>query len=459
LFSLSLVNKINNMRKVFTLLLAFFCIYGFSQNISQLNHYKYFYVMPAKAHKPGDDSKCEEKIKSLLINKGCKVILNKDSVPSADLLIVVYRNEKKSEDGEKKAKITRKKIDVNSTVNFLDQNSSVVFSCQSTDTPKFGEASYDMSRESVNASYLMNAMEPAFKDYVYIYKKAEDVAVSNVKRETEKQPEKQPEKETVKKEKPAVVKKTSGKKAEEPLIVDATEGGNYYALLIGVSDYVDAAIPDLENQPIKDVEKLAAVLQSKYTFNKDNITSLKNPSRRELVIALDNLSKNITSEDNVLIFYAGHGHYEEDSQIGYWLPKDAEVANTSNWLYNDQLVASIKKIKSKHTLLITDACFSGSIFKTRAVNMEAAGDAIKKKYELPSRKAITSGTLKTVPNVSVFMKYLLDRLAKNSDKYFSASQLFQSIEIPVGNNSPTTPQYGVIQNVGDEGGDFIFIKK
>jgi hypothetical protein len=57
------------------------------------------------------------------------------------------------------------------------------------------------------------------------------------------------------------------------------------------------------------------------------------------------------------------------------------------------------------------------------------------------------------------MKFLLDRLDKNKDKYFSASQLFQSIEIPVGNNSPNTPQYGVIQNVGDEGGDFIFIKK
>jgi len=67
--------------------------------------------------------------------------------------------------------------------------------------------------------------------------------------------------------------------------------------------------------------------------------------------------------------------------------------------------------------------------------------------------------LKTVPNVSVFMKYLLERLSNNSEKYFSSSQLFQSIEIPVGNNSPTTPQYGVIQNVGDEGGDFIFIKK
>ena len=38
----------------------------------------------------------------------------------------------------------------------------------------------------------------------------------------------------------------------------------------------------------------------------------------------------------------------------------------------------------------------------------------------------------------------------------SASELFGEIEIPVGNNSPNTPQFGDILNVGDEGGDFIF---
>jgi hypothetical protein len=27
------------------------------------------------------------------------------------------------------------------------------------------------------------------------------------------------------------------------------------------------------------------------------------------------------------------------------------------------------------------------------------------------------------------------------------------------NNSPNVPQYGTIQNVGDEGGDYIFIRR
>jgi len=64
-----------------------------------------------------------------------------------------------------------------------------------------------------------------------------------------------------------------------------------------------------------------------------------------------------------------------------------------------------------------------------------------------------------VPNKSVFIKYLLDRLKNNEENFFSSSQLFQSLEEPVTNNSASLPQFGVIQNVGDEGGDFIFIKK
>ena len=91
-------------------------------------------------------------------------------------------------------------------------------------------------------------------------------------------------------------------------------------------------------------------------------------------------------------------------------------------------------------------------------HLKALPNQFKKKHELTSRKAITSGTLKTVPNKSMFLKYLLNRLESNTNKYLSARQLFNKIEEPVMNNSPNTPQYGTIYGIGDEGGDFIFIK-
>ncbi len=118
----------------------------------------------------------------------------------------------------------------------------------------------------------------------------------------------------------------------------------------------------------------------------------------------------------------------------------------------------LTEINSKHTLLITDACFGGSIFKTRAAFLDAPL-AVNKLYELPSRKAMTSGTLTEVPDQSAFLKYMIDRLDKNGEKYLSSEQLFSSFRIAVINNSNVIPQYGEIRDVGDEGGDFIFILK
>ncbi len=234
--------------------------------------------------------------------------------------------------------------------------------------------------------------------------------------------------------------------------------GKYYALLIGISDYGDSAIPNLEGMPKKDAQDLGNVLINKYNFKRENVVILNNsPTANQIMKEFYKLKQKVTSNDNVLIFYAGHGVYDKKNEIGHWLPSDADMEYELNLISNTQVVDYLKSIKSKHTLLISDACFSGSIFKHRS--FKKAPKSIQKKYELPSKKAITSGTLKTVPNKSVFLKYLLKRLNNNQNKYLPARKLFDNIEEPVMNNSPNTPQYGTIYGIGDEGGDFIFIKK
>lgn len=67
--------------------------------------------------------------------------------------------------------------------------------------------------------------------------------------------------------------------------------------------------------------------------------------------------------------------------------------------------------------------------------------------------------MKEVPDKSVFFQYLLKSLKENTNEYLPSEELFSKIRIAVMNNSETVPQYGTIQNVGDEGGDFIFIKR
>jgi len=232
----------------------------------------------------------------------------------------------------------------------------------------------------------------------------------------------------------------------------------YYALLIGVNDYQSDELKDLDN-PIKDAQSLYDVLTSKYTFEKENITFLKNPTYSEMYTSFESLIKKLTDNDNLLIFYAGHGWWDEKKKFGYWFPADATKNTSLNWFSNNQLRDFISSFPAKHTLLIADACFSGAIFKMRGVEMTDAPQSIKKLDERLSRKAITSGILQEVPDESVFMKYLLVRLSENEDKYLASEFLFTSFKGSVMDNSNNIPQFGVIQNVGDDGGDFIFIHK
>jgi len=233
----------------------------------------------------------------------------------------------------------------------------------------------------------------------------------------------------------------------------------FYALVIGINDYNDGGLQDLDN-PINDAEELSRVLQTFYTFDTENIHILTNPTRTAIIESFDALHEKITERDNLLVFYAGHGIWDQGLNQGFWLPADAKVNSKAQWLSNSTIRDYIGGIQSKHTLVITDACFSGSIFKERSVSF-ANSRAILEMYKLPSRKAMTSGALKTVPDKSVFITYLIKHLTNNDQPLLSTEELFRTFKIAVINNSANgqVPQYGPIGQAGDEGGDFIFLRR
>jgi hypothetical protein len=237
------------------------------------------------------------------------------------------------------------------------------------------------------------------------------------------------------------------------IVSDAT----YYGLIIGIDQYRDREIPDLDN-PINDAEQLYQVLVNNYHFKEDNIRFIKDATRADIIRSLDELAQLVTTKDNLLIFYAGHGWWDAEANNGYWLPADADRNEKTNWFRNSTLVDYLKEIETKHTLLIADACFGGSIFKTRSA-FGSRERAYEKLYELSSRKAMTSGTLTEVPDRSSFTRFLIRRLKENQETYLSSEQLFSSFRLAVINNSDAIPQYGEIEKVGDEGGDFIFLRK
>lgn len=244
----------------------------------------------------------------------------------------------------------------------------------------------------------------------------------------------------------------------KPKNTSSNPNNNYYALIIAIQDYEDD-IYDL-NYPVSDALELRNILLENYSFDEKRIITLLNPKRSEIIKAFTSLKNNLSKEDNLLVFYAGHGNWDELAEQGYWLPADAKPNDLSEVITNTEITAYLKSIKSKHTLLISDACFSGSIFKTRDAFIAESFD-INYYQSRNARKAITSGALTPVPDKSIFIHYLLKSLRDNNKKYLTSEELFLSFREAVINNSPLNqrPLFGNINDAGDEGGDFIFIRK
>ena len=161
----------------------------------------------------------------------------------------------------------------------------------------------------------------------------------------------------------------------------------------------------------------------------------------------------------MLVFFAGHGYWDENFSEGYWFLRDSQKNARRTWLANNTIQSYLRGIKAKNILLIADSCFSGSIFKGRSVGIENAS-AISEIYDTPSRKAMTSGNLSEVPDNSVFIEFLIKRLSENQQKFLTAGDLFSKLKIAVINNSVNAqiPQFGTITATGDEGGGFLFVR-
>jgi hypothetical protein len=240
--------------------------------------------------------------------------------------------------------------------------------------------------------------------------------------------------------------------------------GNYYAFIVGIDDYTGEWQP-LQNA-VNDAQGVENVIREKYNFHHIKTLYNKEATRQNILKEFEWLMNSVTENDNVLIFYSGHGDFNEEMKKGFWVPIDASTKSVYNYISNEDIKAFLAGIKSKHTLLVTDACFSGDIFrgKTMTIPYDNTTKYYQKVYTLSSRKALTSGGVEPVMDAgkeghSVFTYYLLRALENNEEKYFDAGQLFNDLKVPVANNSYQTPAYSPVRNTGDEGGQFIFMKK
>jgi len=234
--------------------------------------------------------------------------------------------------------------------------------------------------------------------------------------------------------------------------------GDYFALVIGNNRYDH--LSQLRTA-VSDARSVANLLELDYGFN---VTKLENANREQIIDSISGLRSKVTSEDNVLIYYAGHGYLDEAADEGFWLPTDSDRTNQSNWLATDRIVGQVRAMKAKHVMIVADSCFSGTI--TRGIKIEIKQPTrewletiVKKK----ARTALTSGGLEPVMdsgggNNSVFANSFLSILRDN-DGVLDASQLFSQLRPKVMVNSDQTPEYGDIHRAGHDGGDFLFVRQ
>lgn len=244
--------------------------------------------------------------------------------------------------------------------------------------------------------------------------------------------------------------------------------GIYRALVIGNDDYAD---PQRQWRPlataVSDARAVARMLQQEYGFA--DVQVLENATRRDTLHALSDLARRLGPEDSVLLYYAGHGYMEADTRRGYWVPVDAQGTDRATLLYNSTIRDEIGVIatRARHTLLISDSCFSGTLLRDGlrgAVPVDDAEPYLRKVASKKSVQVITAGGAEYVDDDyqdsghSPFTYFLLNELKHNDKPVLTASELSGNVGKAVANNVDQMPASGTLQGAGDEMGEFIFVK-
>ncbi len=243
--------------------------------------------------------------------------------------------------------------------------------------------------------------------------------------------------------------------------------GEQWLLTIGIDSYL--SWPRLKTAT-NDAKALKKVLLDRYHVDSSHVIELydENATRKNILGTLRDLTRKVKAEDSLLIYYAGHGHIDNITKKGSWIPVESGMDDPGAWISNQDIkdYLNIDAIKAKHVLLVSDSCFSGDFFRgTRGVIPEVTDIVIKKAYQLSSRQAITSGGLEPVSDAgfggnSVFSHFLVAALRNNTNPYLIPSELFPSIKSGVAQNAEQFPQMGSLYGVGgQDGGELVLFLK
>ena len=248
--------------------------------------------------------------------------------------------------------------------------------------------------------------------------------------------------------------------------------GKFYALVIGNNDY--ERMVDLQT-PHNDARRISSLLTERYGFSTQ---LLLDANEEEIKRAIHRLNEVAEEADNILIYFAGHGHQgaaEERARMrGYWLPTNADADQDVNWVDNWWVTNHLDAAKARRALVIADSCYGG-VFSTDlpigpVTELAPLGDAdFDRKLERRSRFVLASGGNAPVMDAarpgaehSVFASAFIGVL-EESDGPMSVVEIYGRVfdrmyDALQGSALEQEPELRVIRAAGHESeGDFFFV--
>ncbi|WP_281847201.1 caspase family protein [Olleya namhaensis] len=224
-----------------------------------------------------------------------------------------------------------------------------------------------------------------------------------------------------------------------------------YLFTIGIDNYTHQ---EKLSTCKKDIIDFKNILLEKYEFEESNVYELldENGTNRKIQDAFGALSRQLGKDDNLVIFFSGHGDYIENVERGFWIPFDGTKDYTT-WIANETIITLIQKLKCRHLLLISDSCFSNSLLNNNLSKSNSEYNNRQSRWALTS--AYDSSYSPKDPNSnSLFAETIIDFL-ENEEQDFRITKLIEFVKDIFLANIMQTPQGSPILVEGHKGGEMV----
>ena len=235
------------------------------------------------------------------------------------------------------------------------------------------------------------------------------------------------------------------------------------ALLFGTDKYDNWT--DLVN-PVDDVHAIGKELKEKYGFT---VEIVENPNVEDIWTKLREYNeRKFSPQDQLFIFFAGHGHYDETFGEGFVVAKNSldNDLSRNTYISHNRLRGVISNIQCNHILLTMDVCFGGTLdpviarSRGKSDNEVSVNEMLARKWSHKTRKYLTSGGKEYVSDGipgkhSPFSERLIESLRSmgGADRVLTLTEIVVELE-----KMRQLPRIG---SFGDDEplSDFVFVGK